>query len=668
MFTKTFFSLTAKKITKKEEDLKQKELLEILGSKPVYYNKETASSFNESKAQFIKLITYVIDKTKDKYPIFSQYKSKISSASPTGSEVDKETILNTAKKTLEDNFLFVLKHPIDPSLLQSYSVEKCSPGAASNLRMALLHFSGTEYERVLCNSKELLLRALAQDFTQHFISPYLGNEVHYVNACFNYLAPLYGCEVQNDLFAPSQLSDGRLKALTMHVQKKFTLAAFLETLHLTLPALPREEFDASNAKLYKTIQEYGEFIHPGKSELTDELYKLYESDEQSSKKGKVLAFSMKMKPKKDFEIYLNAVLAMELQASNLVVLPTFSKGAHYFFNGTQLFTIEKDGSKRSYQLAHTISEDLQEIFYDLLIKSDDNTPPELPIKTLVAYLNNTQLFALYSATTNAKQSELHECCLSHIIREKLNDNKLHSDFCNLLFVNKHPPYSNELRLFAKDGLSYRNHLTKEQLNALLTYLMALGGSSVLPCLYEACIKNVANAVDVIIDGYYDNCEQLNEPIGNDKNTLVMLAVRNNAIDALKVLVKKGADINQRNVHGLAPLIIAIQHGDKQIIKYLLDSKVDLQTPYSADEQAFHHLLKGKPEASKKRLLKWMQKQDPQRKLSIQPYELAGIFGHDDLKTLLQPPPSVLNPNLLFAPSSNKPELAKDTVAISGAKC
>lgn len=88
----------------------------------------------------------------------------------------------------------------------------------------------------------------------------------------------------------------------------------------------------------------------------------------------------------------------------------------------------------------------------------------------------------------------------------------------------------------------------------------------------------------IVDGQVDKAIDMISKIDNvdfkDANgyTYLHIAVQNESLDIIKLLISKGADINAIDIFGKTPLMIAISAfcGDRTIIDYLIKNGADIE--------------------------------------------------------------------------------------------
>ena len=78
------------------------------------------------------------------------------------------------------------------------------------------------------------------------------------------------------------------------------------------------------------------------------------------------------------------------------------------------------------------------------------------------------------------------------------------------------------------------------------------------------LKTVLAAKKVNVDDYY-----------NKEDTLLILAVRKERLDAVKILLSEHANINKKNAYGNTPLITAVNLEHFEIAQYLIEQGADL---------------------------------------------------------------------------------------------
>lgn len=70
------------------------------------------------------------------------------------------------------------------------------------------------------------------------------------------------------------------------------------------------------------------------------------------------------------------------------------------------------------------------------------------------------------------------------------------------------------------------------------------------------------------------CEDVNKPCENLDDTPLMSAAWKGLDTVVKLLIEKGASVNERNRHGQTALILAAMEGKAKVVKVLLENGAD----------------------------------------------------------------------------------------------
>lgn len=569
MFLPSFLAFKLKHITAEEVEWNRKKC-EMLyaGNETIYYSKSPSFDFKISKKQLLTLLDFIIKETNGVYPLFKRYRKQIDKLTEISPDLMIEAGLHWAKKNLEEHLWFICNHRIRPELLNDYEVGQCAVGAASNLNMALRHFSATGVETALHASKEALLRGLVQAFVSEYqLSPLPGNEVHYVNAYFNYLASEYGCEEQDDKFAPEALTLENLDNLSKYVTEHFTLNAFLERVHFLFPSLPRQAFDASDALLYGSISDYAQFFGPSEAKrLKDALYLLYDYiEEEILIDGKNL-LKAKMIPIEGFNASLDALIVEQLCRANVIAFVTLEwKNAVYLFNGTLFLKVS---SKADYSLLDKEEEKAlqDQLFLRLLGRHDKLQECFFTSDELLKMLDDEHLIYAYQETfKDSSLLTLHEKCFLHIMQRELSFNL----YFQTIFEKEHQDHIKHSLQFAEALLSHPHSLTEEVLSKLVAFLKKEEPNELRTCILKAYSNNALLALTVMIKNS-QNLFDCNERIDAERNTLMIKMAQAGQVEVINALLTQAVAINQANLSGVTPLIMAAEWGHLEIVQALLE--------------------------------------------------------------------------------------------------
>lgn len=115
-------------------------------------------------------------------------------------------------------------------------------------------------------------------------------------------------------------------------------------------------------------------------------------------------------------------------------------------------------------------------------------------------------------------------------------------------------------------------------------------------LMKAAERNHLDVMRVLLDkGAKPNEVKIPE---KDHDTALHLAVKENATEAVTLLIQKGANVNSKNSDGFTPIMLAIEKENISMIQKLLEAKADLnQVSYYGD--TIFTLIENKPENIKK---------------------------------------------------------------------
>lgn len=569
------------------------------GQASEFYQKDGSFNFQSSKEQLLTLLNFIENKTQGRYPIFILFQKKVEQLTNENSQIDQEAYLHWAKKTLEEHFWFICHIDLkQPSILDRYTVDQCGVGAASNLDMALRHFSMTNFDVALHTAKENLLRTLVQSYVQEN-NLYLGSssEVHVINAYFNYLADNYGCHSQTDALAVIYPRVIHLERITNYVEKNFTLSNFLDVLHTLLPALPNEAFDASNQMLFGSILEYAHFVEPNNEILANSFYQsLYDYEESYNELEN--AFTIVMQPKTTFTTVLNGMLVSKLCREKVIDEKSVSLSLgniRCIFNG-QIFLAEKNENNKLFYTALTM-EEMKALQEKITVHLLNRQSKEIFISKNILFgvLEDFHFIRLYK-NSYLDNPLLADQYFTWIIA--------HPSMINMFFeqVVKNKHYQNPAHLcrFAEYALGNPTSLPKKALEDLLYYLKNHQHELIKNCVLEACKNNAYQPLQILVcndqsaSRILDHCGWglANQAIqdGNLEVLRVILshgfdtfkswvesslaianAVRQKQTAIIKLLCAVGCDIEQQDIQGNTALWIAACNDDVESIVFLINA-------------------------------------------------------------------------------------------------
>lgn len=544
--------------------------LQILykGKQPEYYQKNAPYDFELSQQQLLALLGFIIQETKGIYSLFNIYSSQVIKLTENISNLDKEASLLRAKKTLEEALWFICHQSVQAEFLDRYIVNLCASGAASSLDMALKHFSSTGFEAALHISKESLLRSLVHAYIRlEQLCPHDGNEIHYVNGYFNYLASSYGCKEQVDDFAMPAPSLSELNGLADYVRTHFSLGSFLDLLHTLLPPLPRTSFDASDKESYGMIHDYAQFIESEQKDsiLENQLYLLYEQESLETLVDGYTEFQLKMAPKPEFDVILDALVVAKLQSLGCLDELKLSMNQNsYLFNGKTFIKIQEDSPL---VLCSEEQNELQDqLILHLFGKKNKLEDCTLNKNIILQMLDGKHLIQLYQKAHLSSELLIFEESFRCIMQQE----PLFKCFFQKIFKN--PKYGNfrHLSQFAMEVLSQPNlPFDIDELSFLISYLKLIQPSYLPQCILLACKRNAILTLGMMLQESLKIFSP-HEIFNSQEESLVFLAAQNGQFKVIKVLAENGANLNQRNKNGLSALWIATYHGYTKSIKMLIN--------------------------------------------------------------------------------------------------
>ena len=149
-------------------------------------------------------------------------------------------------------------------------------------------------------------------------------------------------------------------------------------------------------------------------------------------------------------------------------------------------------------------------------------------------------------------------------------------------------------------------------------------------LIQACItgdlKTVKNS---IASGY-----NINEPLSNEKSSLIHFASQFGHIEIVKYLIKKGANINTKTLQGTTPLHRAVFFKRNEIAKHLIDQGAKINDQDSYKQTALHIAVEVEDLAMIKYLLDQGADLDIKDVQNETPLDLAKYKKNNDIIELI----------------------------------
>ena len=143
-------------------------------------------------------------------------------------------------------------------------------------------------------------------------------------------------------------------------------------------------------------------------------------------------------------------------------------------------------------------------------------------------------------------------------------------------------------------------------------------------------------VDVIAELAKHNVN-LNTP-NNVGDTPAYIGAYYNKANIIAELAKHGVNLNTPNEEGETPAFIAAQHGHIDVIRELINAKADFAVPFTASAENLRLRLNCEATEIRDRMEQFIQQSisKEQMSLSITPYDIALIMGHEEIVKLLLP--------------------------------
>lgn len=576
MFVPNFISSKTMQLTPEIAQWNSEQLKKLYqGKNPVHYqHNDLASNLEQSLEQMQSLLTFVIEHTKGKYPIFKVYKERqIDSLKDTNSVTANVAGLHRAKKDLEGQLWFICNNAIRPELVQDYEVSRCAVGASSQFNMALRHFSTTAVESTLHMAKENLLRGIVQAFIAEWdLSPGVENEIHYVNAYFNFIASEYGCNEQEDNYAPLGANLNALDKLPAFIEERFTLDLFLAEMHRLLPSLPHEAFDAGNTNTYSCIEDYAKFFGITESTaLKRRLQKLYVYTEEEKLVDGKEVWQVSMVPKTEFQTVLDALLVEQLYKLKVLAEVTLKyQGIAYLFNGTGFLKILAND-----EYVIPAAEEQNALQKQIMSRAlgRENDLSSFPIKTeaVLPAFDKEHLIDFYKMLfSNDNQFTLRQKCYLQIIRQT----SCHDLFFQEIFKNENYCDKKHVIKFARTVLRHPTDLSDQALIDLAEYIKKEEPHKVskfVRCAYKnrayASLKAMITCCFTLFN--------VNEAMDDYGNTLALILIAVKQNEAVKLLLERGIAVNHKNARHNTVLHHAALNGDWDLAQLILSKGAEI---------------------------------------------------------------------------------------------
>ncbi|WP_131782524.1 ankyrin repeat domain-containing protein [Legionella gresilensis] len=153
-------------------------------------------------------------------------------------------------------------------------------------------------------------------------------------------------------------------------------------------------------------------------------------------------------------------------------------------------------------------------------------------------------------------------------------------------------------------------------------------------LYIAVDRGFTDAANILIASEGINVNKICSELNESPLYAAVYMVNEKLVTAL---IDAKADINQANDVGETPLIVAAATGNVEIVSALIAIEECSFKPYKASIEKIEEMVKNYGDNStKERAKRFIEKREADKdgELSILPHEIAAIFGHEEVKTLI----------------------------------
>ncbi|KTD60528.1 ankyrin repeat domain-containing protein [Legionella shakespearei] len=523
-------------------------LTEIYGDAPRTYE-QLEEDFDICKTQLLALLEYIEQLNPNALQLFAVYKERVSELNKNSALPDIRITLKAAKEALEKSLLAIIsKHTqIDTIALNNLTTGLCYAGAYVNVEQALGYFNGTSSLSAMIHyaKKNIILDLAAAFLNEHGMVEYEGNEVHYANALFNYVADKYGLLSQEDLFAPTYEVD-TLEAFDAYVSHHMTIPALIQHVMRLLPPLQ------------ETITQMPEFQH-----LTD-LFQILGHEKPGLKEYMMLYDDEDIDDiatyvrKPNWDLLLTGVLASSMQKAGYITdVHAIIDCKSIVDTGEYIFDASND------TVTVLSQEDLL-----LLVDSSDTSIEKwrlirqmTPESILKAYLKEGQFEEIKSFLfgTLLGYAELPEVILSQLYLAVRNSGRV-----------------DQLRELSHYIFATRQQIPFDE----LTYLVGLlSPEEIYHYLVLAMNHDIPYQVKALL-----TCA----PSPLSPMHVIHLACQNNALNVIRLLGQLGFDLNIMDNVGYTPACIAVASQNRELLIALHAGGADLQRAIPQSHNGITH--------------------------------------------------------------------------------
>ena len=148
--------------------------------------------------------------------------------------------------------------------------------------------------------------------------------------------------------------------------------------------------------------------------------------------------------------------------------------------------------------------------------------------------------------------------------------------------------------YAKTGVENENEMMTPLLKAFeknrmdIAKILIKYGAEISPALQYAVSSRKLEIIEFLL-----KCNADDDDINDERCTPLHLAVKNNSwvvsdrLEAMKILLENGADVNAKDSELDSPLFYAIDTGNIEMIKLLLEYDIDIDVVDSDGDSALH---------------------------------------------------------------------------------
>lgn len=297
-----FFKLRETKINYSDSDIKGL----YKNTDAIYYQIDNIDSFSNSKSQLLILLNIFIQKYTTNDNKFTAFKNRIEKDFTTEnitSTQDKNAILNSLKKELENFILFLnaqnprKKPPISSADTSHLTLDECWQGAYSNAYSFIQSQMVNGLDSFLYRAKNDIIYGLTSNYIKQVFYPDLRKsriptfeetmEVHHVNILFNAISPKYNLTEIEDAYArPGDLKDQFITHwpnFIEYIDKNLTLDS-VESFFYSIFEIPKNINKASDYSKINSIIDNLLKIDGDTKDTKDSIINIYEENEGYSYK------------------------------------------------------------------------------------------------------------------------------------------------------------------------------------------------------------------------------------------------------------------------------------------------------------------------------------------------------------------------------------------------